>query len=167
MSCPNLQGLGCKQKLHGGQRTAVGVLQRPTVLHTLLGVRLCGRIVDRVVRSADKQTYIDEIKEEYAEIREEYYNTLIDKKWKTLAEVRPRAAIERTPSDGGDRHRKRSPSSTGASCRRSRLAGMLSSLSPRVMLKHWPGRAWQARKFVGNMCLKAISSPSAREAACS
>ncbi|CAE7027101.1 mtr [Symbiodinium natans] len=55
------------------------------VIHVLDASRSC--TVVSALLSADKQTYIDEIKEEYAEIREEYYNTLIDKKWKTLAEA--------------------------------------------------------------------------------
>jgi 5-methyltetrahydrofolate--homocysteine methyltransferase len=37
--------------------------------------------------SGEKQNYLDDINEEYAEIREEYYATLVDKKWKSLKDA--------------------------------------------------------------------------------
>ncbi|CAJ1435241.1 unnamed protein product, partial [Effrenium voratum] len=55
------------------------------VIHVLDASRSC--TVVSALLSEDKQTYLSEITEEYNEIREEYYATLIDKKWKTLADA--------------------------------------------------------------------------------
>merc|ERR1719203_2585397 len=55
------------------------------VIHVLDASRSC--IVVSSVLSGEKQSYLADIKEDYAEIREEYYATLVDKKWKTLAQA--------------------------------------------------------------------------------
>eukprot|EP00932_Pfiesteria_piscicida_P018657 SRR837773.5509.p1 GENE.SRR837773.5509~~SRR837773.5509.p1 ORF type:complete len:456 (-),score=132.01 SRR837773.5509:132-1499(-) len=55
------------------------------VIHVLDASRSC--TVVSSVMSGEKQNYLEDIKDEYAEIREEYYATLIDKKWKTLEQV--------------------------------------------------------------------------------
>merc|ERR1719323_2869171 len=55
------------------------------VIHVLDASRSC-TVVSSVL-STEKQSYLDDIKDEYTEIREEDYATLIDKKWKTLAQA--------------------------------------------------------------------------------
>jgi len=55
------------------------------VIHVLDASRSC--TVVSALLSEDKQTYLSEITEEYTEIREEYYATLIDKKWKTIEQA--------------------------------------------------------------------------------
>jgi len=55
------------------------------VIHVLDASRSC--TVVSALLSAEKKTYLEDIAEEYSEIRDEYYATLIDKKWKTLAQA--------------------------------------------------------------------------------
>eukprot|EP00933_Yihiella_yeosuensis_P015814 TRINITY_DN13673_c0_g1_i1.p1 TRINITY_DN13673_c0_g1~~TRINITY_DN13673_c0_g1_i1.p1 ORF type:complete len:827 (+),score=235.85 TRINITY_DN13673_c0_g1_i1:172-2481(+) len=55
------------------------------VIHVLDASRSC--TVVSALLSSEKQTYLSDIKEDYTEIREEYYATLIDKKWKTLEQA--------------------------------------------------------------------------------
>nr|UKS50369.1 B12-dependent methionine synthase [Alexandrium pacificum] len=55
------------------------------VIHVLDASRSC-TVVSSVL-SSEKQNYLGDIKEEYTEIREEYYATLVDKKWKTLKQA--------------------------------------------------------------------------------
>mmetsp|Transcript_69181 Transcript_69181/g.156889 ORF Transcript_69181/g.156889 Transcript_69181/m.156889 type:complete len:1274 (+) Transcript_69181:67-3888(+) len=55
------------------------------IIHVLDASRSC-TVVSSVL-STEKQNYLQDIKEEYTEIREEYYATLIDKKWKTLTQA--------------------------------------------------------------------------------
>merc|ERR1711920_518262 len=55
------------------------------VIHVLDASRSC-TVVSSVL-SSEKQSYLDDIKDEYTEIREEYYATLIDKKWKSLKQA--------------------------------------------------------------------------------
>merc|ERR1712066_972699 len=55
------------------------------VIHVLDASRSC-TVVSSVL-SGEKQSYLEDIRDEYTEIREEYYATLIDKKWKTLAQA--------------------------------------------------------------------------------
>jgi len=55
------------------------------VIHVLDASRSC--TVVSSVMSGEKQSYLADIKEEYAEIREEYYATLVDKKWKTIEQA--------------------------------------------------------------------------------
>jgi len=55
------------------------------VIHVLDASRSC-TVVSSLL-STEKKTYLTDIVEEYTEIREEYYATLVDKKWKTLAEA--------------------------------------------------------------------------------
>jgi len=68
------------------------------VIHVLDASRSC-TVVSSVL-STEKQSYLDDIKDEYTEIREEYYATLIDKKWKTLAQaqkMKPEINWEKVP----------------------------------------------------------------------
>jgi 5-methyltetrahydrofolate--homocysteine methyltransferase len=55
------------------------------VIHVLDASRSC-TVVSSCL-SGEKQNYLDDIKEEYTEIRDEYYATLVDKKWKTLQQA--------------------------------------------------------------------------------
>nr|UKS50368.1 B12-dependent methionine synthase [Alexandrium insuetum] len=55
------------------------------VIHVLDASRSC-TVVSSVL-STEKKSYLEDIKEEYTEIREEYYATLVDKKWKTLQQA--------------------------------------------------------------------------------
>jgi len=55
------------------------------VIHVLDASRSC--TVVSALLSSEKKNYLADIVEEYAEIRDEYYATLIDKKWKTLAQA--------------------------------------------------------------------------------
>merc|ERR1719221_998814 len=55
------------------------------VIHVLDASRSC-TVVSSLL-SDEKQPYLEDIREEYTEIREEYYATLVDKKWKTLAQA--------------------------------------------------------------------------------
>ena len=61
--------------------------------------------------------------QEYSEIRDEYYATLVDKKWKSLAEVPSKEDREHRPDQSVERRKKRSRSLIGTSCRPSRVAG--------------------------------------------
>ncbi|CAE7575982.1 mtr [Symbiodinium sp. CCMP2592] len=82
-----------------------------------------------LTRSVDKQTY----KEEYAEIRVEYYATLIDKKWKSLKE-----AQSKKPQLGKHRSLKlvRIPSGSRDRFRRASLGGHPVDEVP-VLIFHW------------------------------
>merc|ERR1719281_1298066 len=51
------------------------------VIHVLDASRSC--TVVSALKSLEKQGYLDDIAEDYKEIRDEYYATLIDKKWMT------------------------------------------------------------------------------------
>merc|ERR1719387_3262595 len=55
------------------------------VIHVLDASRSC-TVVSSLL-SGEKQSYLEDIRDEYGEIRDEYYATLIDKKWKTLEQV--------------------------------------------------------------------------------
>merc|ERR1712151_423020 len=55
------------------------------VIHVLDASRSC-TVVSSVL-SGEKKSYLEDIKDEYTEIREEYYATLIDKKWKMIEEA--------------------------------------------------------------------------------
>jgi len=52
------------------------------VIHVLDASRSC--TVVSACLSTQKKEYLEDLSEEYTEIREEYYATLVDKKWKTL-----------------------------------------------------------------------------------
>merc|ERR1719181_2398589 len=52
------------------------------VIHVLDASRSC--TVVSALLGDEKQSYMTDLKEEYDEVREEYYSTLIDKKWKTI-----------------------------------------------------------------------------------
>lgn len=54
-------------------------------IHVLDASRSC--TVVSALLGDDKEAYLADIQEEYTEIREEYYATLIDKKWNTIAKV--------------------------------------------------------------------------------
>jgi len=56
------------------------------VIHVLDASRSC--TVVSALKGLEKVGYLDDINEEYKEIRDEYYATLIDKKWKTLAKAK-------------------------------------------------------------------------------
>jgi len=69
------------------------------VIHVLDASRSC--TVVSACLSGEKKSYLDDIKDEYTEIREEYYATLIDKKWKTLKQaqsMKPEIDWSRIPS---------------------------------------------------------------------
>eukprot|EP00441_Pelagodinium_beii_P006521 CAMPEP_0197703102 /NCGR_PEP_ID=MMETSP1338-20131121/125262_1 /TAXON_ID=43686 ORGANISM="Pelagodinium beii, Strain RCC1491" /NCGR_SAMPLE_ID=MMETSP1338 /ASSEMBLY_ACC=CAM_ASM_000754 /LENGTH=1480 /DNA_ID=CAMNT_0043286995 /DNA_START=99 /DNA_END=4541 /DNA_ORIENTATION=- len=55
------------------------------VIHVLDASRSC--TVVSALLSQEKKNYLADLKEEYTEIRDEYYATLIDKKWKTLKQA--------------------------------------------------------------------------------
>merc|ERR1712238_34227 len=55
------------------------------VIHVLDASRSC-TVVSSLL-SPEKTSYLEDLKEEYTEIREEYYATLVDKKWKTLKQA--------------------------------------------------------------------------------
>jgi 5-methyltetrahydrofolate--homocysteine methyltransferase len=59
------------------------------VIHVLDASRSC--TVVSALLSGEKKAYLEDIQEEYTEIREEYYATLVDKKWKTLAQAQAKA----------------------------------------------------------------------------
>merc|ERR1711937_619171 len=52
------------------------------VIHVLDASRSC--TVVSALLGDDKQAYLDDVREDYTEIREEYYATLIDKKWNSI-----------------------------------------------------------------------------------
>jgi len=54
-------------------------------IHVLDASRSC-TVVSSLL-SPEKQSYLEDLTEEYTEIREEYYATLVDKKWKTLQQA--------------------------------------------------------------------------------
>merc|ERR1719336_3799426 len=54
-------------------------------IHVLDASRSC-TVVSSLL-SPEKQSYLDDLTEEYTEIREEYYATLVDKKWKKLEQA--------------------------------------------------------------------------------
>merc|ERR1711953_499551 len=55
------------------------------VIHVLDASRSC--TVVSACLSGEKKGYLEDIRDEYAEIRDEYYASLIDKKWKTLEQA--------------------------------------------------------------------------------
>merc|ERR1719215_2137532 len=55
------------------------------VIHVLDASRSC-TVVSSVL-SGEKKSYLEDIVDEYKEIREEYYATLVDKKWKTIEQA--------------------------------------------------------------------------------
>jgi len=83
MTLPLMIGGATTSKRH----TAVRVQTKYDhgVIHVLDASRSC--TVVSACLSDDKKSYLADIKEEYQEIREEYYASLIDKKWKTLAQA--------------------------------------------------------------------------------
>jgi len=54
-------------------------------IHVLDASRSC--TVVSALLGEDKQAYLDDIAEDYAEIRDEYYATLIDKKWNSISKA--------------------------------------------------------------------------------
>merc|ERR1719384_1496375 len=83
MTLPLMIGGATTSKRH----TAVKIAPKYKhgVIHVLDASRSC-TVVSSLL-SPEKQSYLEDIREEYTEIREEYYATLIDKKWKTLAQA--------------------------------------------------------------------------------
>jgi len=83
MTLPLMIGGATTSKRH----TAVKVCTKYDhgVIHVLDASRSC--TVVSACLGSEKKSYLEDIKEEYTEIREEYYATLIDKKWKTLAQA--------------------------------------------------------------------------------
>jgi 5-methyltetrahydrofolate--homocysteine methyltransferase len=68
------------------------------VIHVLDASRSC-TVVSSVL-SGEKTAYLEDIKDEYNEMRDEYYATLIDKKWKTLdfaQKAKPKLDWSQTP----------------------------------------------------------------------
>eukprot|EP00933_Yihiella_yeosuensis_P015819 TRINITY_DN13673_c0_g3_i1.p1 TRINITY_DN13673_c0_g3~~TRINITY_DN13673_c0_g3_i1.p1 ORF type:complete len:853 (+),score=268.64 TRINITY_DN13673_c0_g3_i1:250-2559(+) len=80
MKTPLMLGGATTSKRH----TAVKVCNKYDhgVIHVLDASRSC-TVVSSLL-SGEKDNYLSDIKEEYTEIRDEYYATLIDKKWLTL-----------------------------------------------------------------------------------
>jgi 5-methyltetrahydrofolate--homocysteine methyltransferase len=83
LKIPVMVGGATTSKRH----TAVKIVNKYDhgVIHVLDASRSC-TVVSSLL-GAEKQSYLDDIKEEYSEIRTEYYATLIDKKWKTIQEA--------------------------------------------------------------------------------
>jgi len=83
MNLPLMIGGATTSKRH----TAVKITTKYDggVIHVLDASRSC--TVVSACMSKDKASYLEDLKEEYKEIREEYYSTLIDKKWKRLSEA--------------------------------------------------------------------------------
>jgi 5-methyltetrahydrofolate--homocysteine methyltransferase len=83
MKIPLMIGGATTSKRH----TAVKIINKyeQGVIHVLDASRSC--TVVSAVLSEEKESYLGDIAEEYTEIREEYYATLVDKKWKTLAQA--------------------------------------------------------------------------------
>jgi len=61
------------------------------VIHVLDASRSC--TVVSALKGLEKDGYLADINEEYKEIREEYYATLIDKKWKTTKQAKEKKPI--------------------------------------------------------------------------
>jgi 5-methyltetrahydrofolate--homocysteine methyltransferase len=61
------------------------------VIHVLDASRSC--TVVSALKSLEKQGYLDDINDDYREIREEYYATLIDKKWMSPDKARKKKPI--------------------------------------------------------------------------
>jgi len=61
------------------------------VIHVLDASRSC--TVVSALKGGEKQGYLDDINEDYTEIRDEYYSTLIDKKWMTPEKARSKKPI--------------------------------------------------------------------------
>ncbi|CAE8694917.1 unnamed protein product, partial [Polarella glacialis] len=80
MTLPLMIGGATTSKRH----TAVRLAKKYDfgVIHVLDASRSC--TVVSALLSKEKKNYLADIKEEYMEIRDEYYATLVDKKWKTL-----------------------------------------------------------------------------------
>lgn len=87
MELPLMIGGATTSKRH----TAVKVAPKYKhgVIHVLDASRSC-TVVSSLL-SGEKQAYLEDIREEYTEIREEYYATLVDKKWKKLADAQKKA----------------------------------------------------------------------------
>merc|ERR1719223_300999 len=83
MKMPLMIGRATTSKRH----TAVKIQPKYDhgVIHVLDASRSC--TVVSAVLSSEKKSYLADICEEYAEIREEYYATLVDKKWKTIQQA--------------------------------------------------------------------------------
>jgi len=83
MTLPLMIGGATTSKRH----TAVKVAPKYAhgVIHVLDASRSC-TVVSSLL-SPEKTSYLADLKEEYTEIREEYYATLVDKKWKTLKQA--------------------------------------------------------------------------------
>jgi len=84
MKLPLMIGGATTSKRH----TAVKVCTKYDhgVIHVLHASRSC-TVVSSCL-SEDKAGYLQDIKEEYQEIREEYYATLVDKKWNSLDKIK-------------------------------------------------------------------------------
>jgi len=83
MTLPLMIGGATTSKRH----TAVKVAPKYKngVIHVLDASRSC-TVVSSLL-SGEKMPYLEDIREEYTEIREEYYATLVDKKWKKLSQA--------------------------------------------------------------------------------
>ncbi|CAE8738059.1 unnamed protein product, partial [Polarella glacialis] len=83
MTLPLMIGGATTSKRH----TAVRLAKKYDfgVIHVLDASRSC--TVVSALLSKEKKNYLADIKEEYTEIRDEYYATLVDKKWKTLEQA--------------------------------------------------------------------------------
>merc|ERR1712117_968736 len=83
MNLPLMIGGATTSKRH----TAVKIAPKYKngVIHVLDAPRSC-TVVSSLL-SPEKQPYLEDIREDYTEIREEYYATLVDKKWKKLAQA--------------------------------------------------------------------------------
>merc|ERR1712136_464898 len=82
------------------RHTAVKIAPKykPGVIHVLDASRSC-TVVSSCL-SGEKESFLEDLKEEYTEISEEYYATLIDKKWKTLEQaqqLRPQLDWSKVP----------------------------------------------------------------------
>jgi len=83
MNVPLMIGGATTSKRH----TAVKITNKYDhgVIHVLDASRSC-TVVSSCL-SGNKESYLKDLQDEYKEIREEYYATLIDKKWKTIAQA--------------------------------------------------------------------------------
>merc|ERR1719421_351954 len=88
MKMPLLIGGATTSKRH----TAVKITPKYEhgVIHVLDASRSC-TVVSSLLNAEEKVEYLNDINEEYTEIRDEYYKTLIDKKWLSLEKARDMA----------------------------------------------------------------------------
>ncbi|PNH00078.1 Methionine synthase, partial [Tetrabaena socialis] len=89
MKTPLLIGGATTSKMHTAVKIAPAY--SGSVVHVLdasRGVPVCQAFVDKNVKQ--RQNYVDEVAEQYAELREEFYASLADRKFLGLAEARKR-----------------------------------------------------------------------------